>query len=105
LAHLKHGLSCWKCGASLEALTLPLSRRDECARCRAELHVCRMCVEFSTAHAKQCREPTAEEVGDKTKANFCDHFQPRPGAWSGQDPTGAAAAARSELDKLFGGGE
>jgi len=59
---MAHGLVCWKCGAGLEALSLPLSRRDECARCRAELHVCRMCVEYDVAVAKHCREPTAEEV-------------------------------------------
>jgi len=97
---MKHGLVCWKCGADLEALTLPLSRRDECARCRAELHVCRMCVEFDTGVAKHCREPIAEEVTHKEQANFCDYFRPRPGAWSA--PTSAAANARSELERLFG---
>ena len=76
---MKHGLSCWKCGASLECYTLPLRRLEECPSCRAELHVCRMCVEYDTAVAKHCREPTADEVRDKTHANFCDHFKPRSG--------------------------
>ena len=73
---MAHELVCWKCGASLSALTLPLRRLEEC-RCRAELHVCRMCVEYDTGVAKHCREPTAEEVRDKASANFCDHFKPR----------------------------
>ncbi len=98
---MQHGLVCWKCGADLAALTLPLSRRDECARCRAELHACRMCVEYDTAVAKHCREPTAEEVSDKTCANFCDFFLPRPKAFVAPD-TAAVDSARAELDRLFG---
>lgn len=94
-------LVCWKCGAALAALTLPLSRRDECRQCRAELHVCRLCVDYDERLAKRCREPTAEEVHDKEKANFCDHFSPRPDAWKPPD-TRAADSARAELERLFG---
>jgi len=94
-------LVCWKCGADLAALTPPLSRRDECPQCRAELHVCRMCVDFAPQLAKQCREPTAEEVHDKAHANFCDFFKPRSGAYVPRD-TSAAEQARRELDTLFG---
>jgi len=98
-----HNLVCWKCGADLAALTLPLMRRDECPSCRAELHVCRMCVDYDPQVAKHCREPTAEEVSDKTHSNFCDFFKPRPGAYIAPN-TLAAERARSELDKLFGRG-
>jgi hypothetical protein len=59
-----------------------------------------MCVEYDTRVAKHCREPTAEEVREKTKANFCDHFKPKVGAYSA--PTGEADAARAALDALFG---
>jgi len=97
-----HDLVCWKCGASLAALSLPLRRLDECPSCRAELHVCRMCVDYDPRVAKQCREPTAEEVRDKTRANFCDYFKPRPGAYVPTD-TSEAERARAELEKLFGG--
>ena len=98
---MEHGLVCWNCGADLAALTLPLSRRDECARCRAELHVCRMCVEYDTAVAKHCREPTAEEVSDKQHANFCDFFRPRLRAFVPPDTAGVDSA-RAELERLFG---
>ena len=98
---MAHDLVCWKCGASLAVLSLPLLRLDACPACNAELHVCKLCVEYDTSVAKHCREPTADEVRDKEHANFCDHFKPRPGAFS---PSSAAAAdkARAELDKLFG---
>jgi ribosome-binding protein aMBF1 (putative translation factor) len=98
---MSHNLVCWKCGAALAALSLPLRRLDECPQCRAELHVCRMCVEYDTSIAKHCREPTAEEVRDKQSANFCDHFKPRAGAWTAPD-TAALDRSRSELERLFG---
>ena len=97
------GLVCWKCGASLADLSLPLRRREECRACGAELHVCRLCEFHDTAVAKSCREPVAEEVKDKTRSNFCDYFSPRPHAYSATGD--AAATARSELESLFGGSE
>src|SRR5580693_8284121 len=98
---MAHDLICWKCGAALAALSLPLRRLDECPKCRAELHVCRMCVDYDTRIAKHCREPTAEEVSDKTHANFCDHFKPRPGAYTAPN-TAEVDKAKSELERLFG---
>jgi hypothetical protein len=95
-------LACWKCGASLADLTLPLRRLEECRACGAELHVCRLCDFYDTAVAKSCREPVAEEVRDKTHANFCDYFRPRPGAYA--PASDAAAQAKAELEALFGGG-
>lgn len=96
-------LVCWKCGASLSDLTLPLRRLEECRKCSAELHVCKLCEWYSTAVAKHCREPVAEEVKDKERANFCDYFKPRPGAYVPAD-VAASSKARSDLDALFGGG-
>jgi len=95
------GLVCWKCGASLAGLSLPLRRQDECKACSAELHVCRLCEFYDTSVARSCREPVAEEVKDKTRANFCDYFRPRPEAF--RAVSGDAERARSELDALFGG--
>ena len=97
---MTHDLICWKCGAPLASLSLPLRRLDECPKCRAELHVCKLCVDYDIRVAKHCREPTAEEVNDKERANFCDHFKPRPKAWTPRD-TAAAAQARSALEALF----
>ena len=98
---MSHDLVCWKCGNSLAALSLPLMRADACPKCRAELHVCKMCVDYDTRVAHQCREPTADEVSDKTRANFCGHFKPRPGAYAApnKDEVGKSL---SELEKLFG---
>lgn len=93
-------LICWKCGASLADLPQPLSRRAECPNCHAELHTCRLCRHFDLGKAKQCREPVADEVKDKTRANFCDWFQPQALVHS----SGGANATnnRAQLEALFG---
>jgi len=96
-------LVCWKCGASLAELTLPLLRLEECRQCHAELHVCKLCEWYSVSVAKQCRETVAEEVKDKERANFCDYFKPREDAYAAKS-LDAAAKAQAELDALFGGG-
>jgi hypothetical protein len=97
---MAHSLVCWKCGASLAALSLPLRRLDVCKACRAELHVCRLCVEYDVRYATHCREPTAEEVRNKQEANFCDHFRPREGAFAAPDST-EIERSKAALDALF----
>ena len=92
---------CWKCGAALGDLLLPLARLAECPACHAELHVCRSCVHYDTRVANHCREPVAEPVGDKTRANFCGYFQFRVDAW--QPRAAQEQNARAQLDSLFGG--
>lgn len=96
-------LVCWKCGASLGEVPLPLSRRAECPGCGAELHVCRMCRFYDTAVANQCREPVAEPVLEKTRANFCGYLEPRADAWQPADRA-PASEAEQQLEALFGGG-
>jgi hypothetical protein len=98
---LDHGLRCWKCGVSLADYSLPLRRTEECRACRAELHVCRMCEFYDTAKAKHCREPIADEVKDKTAANFCDYFRATAAAYR-PESVSAAERAKAELEVLFG---
>ncbi len=97
-------IRCYRCGESLAALTLPLSRRDECPHCSVHLHVCRMCLHFDPGVARQCREDDADDVTDKERVNFCDYFEPSGDAF---DPARKQQAdrARSALDALFGDGD
>ncbi|MGE0372315.1 MAG: hypothetical protein AB7Q01_10560 [Gammaproteobacteria bacterium] len=92
---------CWKCGAEQQELLLPLARLAECPSCRAQLHVCRMCRYFDTKAAQQCREPVADLVTDKQRANFCGYFQIRPDAFI--PDSGKAGESRREMEALFGG--
>ena len=93
--------TCWKCGGPLPDLLLPLPRHEECPHCRAQLHVCRMCEFFDTSAPQQCREPVADLVSDKQRANFCGYFQLNPDAFS--ESSGESDASRQQLDALFGG--
>lgn len=96
-------LVCWKCGAALQEVPLPMSRRVQCPTCTAELHVCRMCQFYDHRVSNQCTEDRAEEVREKERANFCDYFKPRPGAYVRRDDS-KAEAAKTQLDGLFGTG-
>ncbi len=82
-------------------LLLPLPRHEECPHCRVQLHVCRMCEFFDTAAPQQCREPVADLVSDKQRANFCGYFQISPHAFSA--PMGQTDESHRQLDALFGG--
>ena len=92
-------IECWHCGRGLDDLPKPLSRRAVCPACEQDLHVCKMCEYYAISVAKSCREPIAEEVLDKVRANFCDYFRARSGAHSEDN---AAVKARGELNALFG---
>jgi hypothetical protein len=93
-------LKCYRCGAELTALTPPLSRRDTCPNCRADLRVCLMCVAYDASAVRQCTEDDAEDVLEKARANFCDYFVPSPDAHVPGQMTAQDRAA-AELAALF----
>ncbi len=94
-------LHCYRCGTSLESLSLPLGRLDECPECHAELHVCRMCRHYNPAVPRACTEDDALDVRDKDRANFCDYFKPSPDAGDSAEWR-AEQKAREQLKALFG---
>ena len=94
-------LCCYRCGTSLSALSLPLSRQDECPGCSVHLHVCRMCIFHDPNVGRQCREDDAEEVKEKERANFCDYFKPSVDVFTGHE-LAAENKARDGLSALFG---
>ena len=98
---MSHNICCYRCGAALRLLSLPLSRRDQCPDCNADLHVCKMCVFFDRNVPRQCREDGAEDVTEKDRANFCDWFKPSDSAFDSQGKS-KADAAKDALAALFG---
>jgi hypothetical protein len=99
---IKPGLRCYRCGASLAEISLPLRRLELCPACGVELHVCRMCGHYAPAKPDACDEEGAVPVHNKTTANFCDWFTPNPEAFDGRAQQ-AESTARAELSALFGG--
>ena len=98
---MERTLTCWKCGAPLADVAVPFARVVECPRCRVDLHVCRMCAFFDPGVRRGCKEPVADDVSDRERANFCGYFTPAAGMGPGaEDQT--SQTARAELDALFG---
>jgi hypothetical protein len=92
------GVECFACGAPLVLRSAErVGFRDTCARCGRDLHVCRNCTHHDRSAYNECREPNAEQVGERERANRCDYFVP------GERPGGGPAAegARASLDSLF----
>ncbi len=100
----QNDLVCWRCGAALAELPLPLARLAECPACHAYLHACKLCQFYKPSVAKQCTEQDAEEVVNKEWTNFCEYFKPRSKAYN-EAAHAKGKAARSQLDALFGAGE
>ena len=72
--------------------------RDTCERCSADLHTCLQCAFHDSAAYNECREPNAERVSDRERANRCDYFSP---GGSGSAGSGAREKALGNLDALF----
>jgi len=81
-------IKCFNCGTLLEFAGTP-GRRDDCTKCHADVHCCRNCKFYDKAAYNECREPSADRVQVKDRANFCDFFQPA-------DPSGPSAADRAK---------
>jgi hypothetical protein len=94
-------LLCYRCGADLSRLTLPVARLDLCPECSVELHVCRMCTYFAPSLPRGCTEDDAEEVHEKARANFCDYFRASYDAYDGKMRR-EEQRARGDLAALFG---
>ena len=95
------GFACWRCAGPLGELPRPLPRAAACPGCGADLHVCRMCQFHDPNKSRGCREPVADDVRDRERANFCGYFEASPGAGDGRREA-EAKASRAALDALFG---
>ncbi|EKD42456.1 MAG: hypothetical protein ACD_73C00146G0002 [uncultured bacterium] len=91
-----------QCPFCSKELTLDpkISFRESCFYCVRDLHCCFACHFYDTSAANECREPQADPVIDKEKANYCEYFQFANKGFSGQkeDP---AIAAKRKLEELF----
>jgi hypothetical protein len=49
--------------------------RDTCESCDADLHSCVNCAHYDPGAQNDCREPSAEHVSGRDRANHCEWFQ------------------------------
>ena len=89
---------CFSCSEKVK-LSGSVGRRDECPKCHADLHVCKDCIHYDVKAYNECREPAADVVREKERANFCDYFSPNAESGSGQ---GKKAALLAAAEALFG---
>jgi len=69
-------IKCYKCKSSsdLEA-GAEVIRSDDCDTCGTDLRCCKMCEFYDKNSYNECREPMADRITEKEKANFCDFFK------------------------------
>jgi hypothetical protein len=72
--------------------------RDECD-CGADLHVCKCCSFYDVKSYNECREPSADVVREKERANFCDFYQPNGQGAAKNDRDALKAAAEALFKK------
>ena len=64
---------CWKCKNEIKGLD-KISRSATCPHCQVYLHCCFNCIFYDKFAYHECKEPQAEWIKEKDKANFCDYF-------------------------------
>ena len=92
-------LHCWSC-QHLHTIEGGIFRSTTCVKCGADLKVCLLCEHYDTSVNQSCREPMAEWVKNKERANFCVYFRAADRA-AGAKKDEKAAEARKKLDNLF----
>lgn len=66
---------CFSCGKQTGlSSNVHVGYREACLHCSADLHSCRQCRFFDRRAYNECKEPSAERVLEKEKANHCDFF-------------------------------
>lgn len=70
---------CFHCGNEITYVDR-VGIRAECDKCHSDAHVCKNCAHYDPKVYNECREPQAEVVREKERANVCDYFSPGAGA-------------------------
>lgn len=94
---------CHHCQETLKLTSNKVGRTEACPKCDADMHVCLNCALMDPFAPNQCREPQAELVRDKERANFCDYFEPNQkcGGMPGKSAKSKEQEARNAFDNLF----
>ena len=87
---------CWKCKKDVLIKDL-ITRTSECPDCKTDLHSCKNCVFYSKGSHYDCHETIEENVVDKERANFCEHFKIKRN-WTTSSPNDKE---RKAFDALF----
>ncbi|MFN8791283.1 MAG: hypothetical protein ACK5Y2_07495 [Bdellovibrionales bacterium] len=89
---------CFNCQTSLSPQE-PISRHEECPKCREDVRCCRNCQFYDPKVYNECRETQAERILEKHRANLCDFFRPQLGPSTGLSESQKALDAAEALFK------
>jgi predicted RNA-binding Zn-ribbon protein involved in translation (DUF1610 family) len=90
---------CWHCGTELQSADI--GRETDCRNCGKATRACRNCRWYAPGRANDCEEPMAERVLDKTRANFCDYFEPTTTPRGSEDAQSSDDELRKAAEDLF----
>jgi hypothetical protein len=90
-------VKCHFCGKQV-AVKERVDFRAECPSCGRDIHICVNCALYDEGAYNKCREPQAEWVSEREKANRCEYFRPSSAPSAGSQ---RARDARTKLDDLF----
>jgi len=95
---------CWYCGSPVSEPE-PFGRSLRCSVCGKDLRSCRSCRFYLSGARGDCSETSAEPVGDKERANFCDWFsldsKYRAETTGHKKEMDKAKSAKAAFDNLF----
>ncbi len=66
-------LYCKSCGEE-NSFEAKVSFRADCMKCGMDLHTCEHCIFFDNASYNECKEPSADRVLEKNRANYCEFY-------------------------------
>jgi hypothetical protein len=93
-------INCYKCGAQTDLQEHhTVHRSTTCLKCYTDLRCCKMCAFYDIKSYNECREPVAERLTEKEKANFCDFFKLNIGGNKAEETKQKALDAANALFK------
>jgi len=95
---------CYCCKKEVAVDGNTVRRSDSCPNCGSDLRVCKNCSFYDERVYNECSEHNAERVVDKTKASFCEFFNPNQLKASGaksDSPQDRTEALKKAAEALF----
>ena len=93
-------VKCYKCGTDLSLTpNQNIARSEDCDKCGCDLRCCKMCQFYDSNSYNECKEPVADRIVEKEKANYCDYFKLGTSSTAGDNQKSALDAANALFKK------
>jgi hypothetical protein len=92
-------ITCFQCHEVLKFVS-HVGFREECTKCGADVHSCKNCEHYDAKVYNECKEPMADKVRERDRANYCEYFRAR-GLASTSSPDKAKTDLMAAAEALF----